>query len=410
MIVSMVFEAEKISWPGWEVVDKLGEGSFGGVYEIQRTLPGGHIEKAALKKLTVPREQGEIEELYAQNIDRGSITEHFKNQMEELVREYSIMQELSGHPNIVNCQDLRYIQHGDGIGWDIYIRMELLKPLKQIRDNTYSEERVLKLGLNMCSALSHCHKRNIIHRDIKPENILVSENGVYKLGDFGIAKISEKTATGTMAGTYGYMAPEVANHQHYGASADVYSLGLVLYWMMNRRTLPFLPLPPAIPSVLQRQEAQECRLSGQVLPAPIDGSPELKKIVLKACDFSPEKRFHTIQEFGIELQECFQLEKQQDFCVVRTVNPLGKDVKDEYDCILQELGISKELISNTVQMSESDQEIHCQDDTTAYEASFETHHLNNSQRKTIFVTVILLVLIAAELFALLSIIIRLLSS
>ena len=58
---------ENIDFPGWEVVRKIGEGSFGGVYEIHRTLPGGRVEKCALKKLSVPRNDGEIQDLYSQS-------------------------------------------------------------------------------------------------------------------------------------------------------------------------------------------------------------------------------------------------------------------------------------------------------------------------------------------------------
>ena len=212
---------EGVDFPGWEVVRKIGEGSFGGVYEIHRTLPGGRVEKCALKKLTIPKDNGEIEELYSHSFGADSITAHYKNRMEELVNEYGIMQSLNNCPNTVTCYDIRYIQHDDGIGWDIYIRMELLFPLKKALGSIYSEDTVRSLGIQMCSALIACHHGNIIHRDIKPENIMVSDQDVFKLGDFGIAKISEKTASGTLTGSYGYMAPEVANRQHYGAGADI---------------------------------------------------------------------------------------------------------------------------------------------------------------------------------------------
>ena len=297
-------QSEEFIFPGWEVTRKLGEGSFGGVYEIRRTLPGGRVEKCALKRLTVPRDSEEIRELYAQSFSKDSITAHYKGRMEELVNEYGIMQSLSGCPNIVNCHDIQYVQHDDGIGWDIYIRMELLYPLKKVLGSSYSEDMVCNLGIQLCNALTACHGENIIHRDIKPENILVSGKGAFKRGDFGIAKVSEKTGTGTMTGTYGYMAPEVANHQHYGASVDIYSLGMVLYWMMNRRTLPFLPLPPSIPTGAQRQQAQDRRLSGEPLPPPADGSEALKKIVLKACAFAPAERYRSAEEMQAALQSC----------------------------------------------------------------------------------------------------------
>ena len=297
---------ENIHFPGWEVVRKIGEGSFGGVYEIHRTLPDGRIEKAALKRLTVPKDNSEIRELYSQSFSKENITAHYKDQMRELVNEYTLTQELNGCRNVVACHDVQCVQHTDGIGWDIYIRMELLKPLKHVLSADYQEMAVLKLGLSLCNALLACQEHHIVHRDIKPENILVSDRGEFKLGDFGIAKVSEKTATGTMTGTMGYMAPEVANRWHYGAQADIYSLGMVLYWMMNRRTLPLLPFPPAIPTAAQRQEAANRRFAGESFPPPINGSRELKAVVMKACAFSTDKRYQTVRELRQDLYACYQ--------------------------------------------------------------------------------------------------------
>ena len=295
-----------VRFPGWEVIRKLGEGSFGGVYEIHRTLPDGRVEKAALKKLTVPKDNSEIRELYSQSFSKENITAHYKDQMRELVNEYTLTQELNGCRNVVFCHDVQCVQHADGIGWDIYIRMELLKPLKLVLSADYQEMAVLKLGLSLCNALLACQEHHIVHRDIKPENILVSDRGEFKLGDFGIAKVSEKTATGTMTGTMGYMAPEVANRWHYGAQADIYSLGMVLYWMMNRRTLPFLPFPPTIPTAAQRQEAANRRFAGESFPPPINGSRELKAVVMKACAFSTDKRYQTVRELRRDLYACYQ--------------------------------------------------------------------------------------------------------
>ena len=240
-------------WPGWTLVRKLGQGSYGGVFEIQRELPGGNLERSAFKKISIPRSQDEADLLLAKSISEQSITAHYQKQMEKLVQEYVMMRQLDTCPNIVTCQDLSYVPNG--YGWDIYFRMELLHPLKQVIQNSYAETDVIQLGIDICSALIACESVKIIHRDIKPDNIMVSSDGTFKLGDFGIAKTSEKTQTGTMAGTYNYMAPEVANRKRYGLAADIYSLGMVLYWMMNNKTMPFLPLPPQIPSASQKQQA-----------------------------------------------------------------------------------------------------------------------------------------------------------
>ena len=295
--------SERELYPGWETVRKIGNGSFGAVYEIARTLPNGKTEKAALKVISIPQNEGDVEELYSNGYDDASITAHFKSYLADIVNEYSLMSEIKGHTNVVYCDDIRYIQHDDGFGWDIFIKMELLTSLIRVRDSGPIKGTVRKLASDICSALVLCREKNIVHRDIKPQNIFVSEHGDYKLGDFGIAKTVEKTTGGTKIGTYGYMAPEVYNNQPYGAAADIYSLGLVMYWMLNEHRLPFLPMPPKVPTSAENEQARLRRFRGEAIPAPKNGSEELKRIVLKACAYDPKERYHTAGEMLAELNK-----------------------------------------------------------------------------------------------------------
>ena len=287
-------------WPGWNTVRLIGRGSFGSVYEIERDV-FDHIEKAALKVITIPPSNSDIEELYSDGYDTQSITLRFESYLKDVVKEYSLMSGLKGHTNIVYCDDLRYIQHDDGIGWDVYIKMELLTPMTKLLGKEISEKMVLKLALDVCDALILCKKNNIVHRDIKPQNIFVSNDGDFKLGDFGIAKVAERTTSGTKTGTYKYMAPEVYNNQPYGSAADIYSLGMVLYWLLNERRTPFLPLPPVIPSASEETEAINRRLRGELLPPPTHGSGALQRIVLKACAFDPASRYSSGAEMRRDL-------------------------------------------------------------------------------------------------------------
>lgn len=290
-------------WPGWVAEKTLGRGSYGSVYQIERTIPGRtQKEQAALKVMSIPQSQEDIQELTSQGYDRESITKYYKEQLDELIREYAIMLELKGHTNIVYCDELKWTPHDDGIGWNVYIKMELLRPLKSVLGNSYNEHNVIQLGKDIARALIRCKEKNIIHRDIKPQNILVSSKGDYKLGDFGVAKVSEKTAAGTIAGTYEYMAPEVFRGEKYNSTADIYSLGIVMYWMMNNKRTPFLPQPPDIPSSSDTETARTKRFSGVTIPEPFHGSSSLKEIVLKACAFSPQNRYQSPQELLEDLE------------------------------------------------------------------------------------------------------------
>ena len=282
-------------WPGWETVRLIGRGSFGSVYEIEREMLG-EKEKAALKVISIPQNSSDIEELYGEGYDDESITSTFQEHLKSIIAEYALMRKLNGNSNVVNCDDVQYVQHDDGFGWDIFIKMELLTPLTKAIGKDVSDEQVIRIGMDICKALILCRKHNIIHRDIKPANIFVSDNGDYKLGDFGIAKTIEKTSGGTKIGTYKYMAPEVYNNQPYNQRADIYSLGLVLYWLLNERRSPFMPLPPASAGASLEEEARARRFSGESIPVPAHGSRELKRIVLKACAFDPADRWQIAED------------------------------------------------------------------------------------------------------------------
>ncbi len=295
-------EQIKVPWNGWEITKTLGTGSFGSVYEIKRDVLGT-VTKAAMKVISVPRDTSDLNDLISIGYDKESINSRFLDELKGIANEYNMMNQLKGNANIIYCEDLFYEEKPDGFGYDLYIRMELLEPIIKALPNPVTEAQVIKLGLDMCNALSACRKHKIIHRDIKPSNILLSSGGDFKLGDFGVSKTSERTAGGTKTGTYGFMAPEVYNNKPYNASVDIYSLGMVLYWMLNRRCGPFLPLPPTIPMAKQIDEAKQRRFSGEAIPEPVDGSSEIKAIVLKACAFDPNDRFLSPEEFAAELEK-----------------------------------------------------------------------------------------------------------
>ena len=279
---------------GWETVRLIGRGSFGAVYEIRKTVLGD-TERCALKHLSIPRDESEILELRLEGQDGESITRTFTSQARSIVSEYRLMMQLNNCPNVVSSYDVEAVQKDGGYGWDILIRMELLTPLKKylVQQQDYPETETLRLGREIANALVACRRQKILHRDIKPENIMVAADGTYKLGDFGIARTAEKTGSATaQIGTYAYMAPEVYNGEHYGALADQYSLGMVLYWLLNGRRAPFVTVNTAE----EKETALRRRMRGEALPAPLNGSPEFKRIVLKCCAYDPAERFQSPEE------------------------------------------------------------------------------------------------------------------
>lgn len=304
------------TWPGWENVEMIGEGSFGKVYRIRRE-EFGVASEAALKVITIPGSQADLAAAREEGMDDASVTNYFKSFVEDLAAEFALMSSLKGNSNIVSYEDHMVIPREGEVGWDILIRMELLTPLQAAAaQKPLTDRDVAVLGIDMCRALTLCRSRGIIHRDIKPENIFISRDGCYKLGDFGVARVAEKTVSAmSRKGTYSYMAPEVYKSEKYGFAADIYSLGIVLYRYLNNNRLPFLPPYPEPIQYSDRENALARRMGGEELPPPENGSTELKEAVLKACAYRAEKRYDSAESFMADLESALHMmEENQEAC------------------------------------------------------------------------------------------------
>lgn len=318
------------TWPGWISEKLLGEGSFGKVYEIRRE-EFGTTYKAALKVITIPQNPADIEASYKDGMDQESITAYYRSVVEDIVAEFALMSQLKGNSNIVSYEDHQVVPHEDGIGWDILIRMELLKPLMDVHaESPLDEKEVTKLGIDLCHALELCEKKGIIHRDIKPDNIFVSEHGDYKLGDFGIARVIEKTTLGlSKKGTYNYMAPEVYRGDAYGFSVDIYSLGIVMYRFLNGNRTPFLPPTSTAIKYSDKESALARRMQGEELPEPSTGSERLIQIIRKACAFHPEQRYQKAEDMRHDLEQLLHASNAVNMNAGEEDTSLGQSKKEK---------------------------------------------------------------------------------
>ena len=278
----------------WRIKRFIGAGSYGRVFEIERRDEFDTVYTGALKAVTIPSSQGELDEILADGMDMNGASTYFRDYVKELNREIALMSKLKGHSNIVSYEDHKMFPHEDGVGWDILIRMELLTPITSYlkQNHTFTRREVIQLGMDLCKALEICQRYNIIHRDIKPANIFISETEDFKLGDFGVARIaSASTGASTRAGTVNYMAPEVFRGEKYTSNVDIYSLGLVMYQLLNNNRMPLYPPYPQPITPSSRERAQAQRLSGAALPPPANAEGRLAEIVLKACAPDPAQRY-----------------------------------------------------------------------------------------------------------------------
>jgi len=251
-----------LDYQNWKPVRTLGTDSYGTVYEIARDDGFGMVDHAALKVLSIPAAPEDFDALVAEGRTPEEVTALLHRQAETIARQLMAVDAISDEPNLLRCEDHVIREHPDGRGWDIYVRTELLPSLPDyLRNHPHGEADIIRLGAGLCSALETCHRRGIVHGDIKPRNVFVgggnfNEQVTYKLGDFGMAQFS------AVDNTNDFMAPEVLCGAEVSPESDLYSVGMVLYWALNERRIPFVPLPPTAVEASDLAIAREQRLRG----------------------------------------------------------------------------------------------------------------------------------------------------
>ena len=288
----------------WHVVRLIGSGGGGEVYEIERS-EFGTVYKEALKVISIPKERSDVKNIMSGGLDYQDTLEYFEGMLNDMIKEFSLMRSVRGNTNIVDYIDHEVIRRKEEIGWDILIRMELLTPLSDhLISNPMGEQDVIKLGIDICKALVVCEKNNIIHRDIKMGNVFITKDGDYKLGDFGIARTMDRASQATTrVCTPQYAAPEVIQGKEYSSNVDTYSLGILMYRILNNNRMPFMPLPPNSILFGDVEKAVKRRVSGEIIPVICGVSDEMNRILLKATSFNPSDRYINAGEFKRDLDE-----------------------------------------------------------------------------------------------------------
>ncbi len=286
-------------WGGWYLSHRLFSGANSSVFLLRRDRQGQPLY-SAMKVVELPlRDDSDVEQ-----------------RLSEALAEIRCMEKLSDCPWIVSLNDDMVLSDGEG-GYDVCMRMEYLRCLETMmreEELPWQQEmaaqrdaQIVRLAEDLCRALSCAHQQGILHRDIKPANIYKSDKNIWKLGDFSASRtLRFGSFPATVTGTTAYMAPEIGKGEAWGSWSDIYGLGIVLYQLLNDG---FLPLTDETSTYGQREQAIVRRWSGEVLPPPAGGSPQLQAIVVKACHRQPQKRYADAEEMLEALQ---QLSKAPD--------------------------------------------------------------------------------------------------
>ncbi len=295
------------------IISKIGSGGMGEVYLSEDTKLDRQV---ALKIL--PSE-------FAEDSDR----------MTRFVREAKSASALN-HPNIITIHE---IGETDGMHFiaSEYIEGQTLHTLLQQR--SLDLKTTLDIAIQVASALNAAHKAGIIHRDIKPENVMLRPDGLVKILDFGIAKLSarktdtfdeeaatalkqQSTSPGVIIGTANYMSPEQARGKEVSAQSDIFSFGIVLYEMVTgRRAFRGENALDVIGAILHKEPTPLRQLSADV-------PNEIERIITKTLRKDPEARYQTAGDLLTDLKDAKQeLEFKQK--LERSITPDSQEPKTQ---------------------------------------------------------------------------------
>jgi len=271
----------------YKIIRKVGEGGMGEVYLAEDT----HLKRPVAIKLI------------ATDVIRDS------DQLRRFIREARVASALN-HPNIITVYEIERTGDVHFISTE-FVTGETLR--RHVSREPFEIRDALDIAIDIASALVVAHDADIVHRDIKPENIMLREDGILKVLDFGLAKVnndrsqvadpnedtwhSVRTERGFVMGTAGYMSPEQARGEAVDARTDIWSLGVVVYEMIAGEP-PFAGATPVdVVAAILKDEPRPIKL---VFP---NSSGKLQRIVTRSLSKSPAERYQTMQDMLLDLKD-----------------------------------------------------------------------------------------------------------
>lgn len=276
---------------------------IGGRYEIVKSIGEGGMANVYLANDKI------LDRKVAIKVLRGDLANDEKF-IRRFQREAQSVANLS-HPNIVEVYD---VEEEEGQHYIVmeYIEGKTLKQLLQKRGSLTLSE-VIDIMLQLTDGLAHAHDAYIIHRDIKPQNIMIQDDGLVKITDFGIAmalNATQLTQTNSVMGSVHYLPPEQANGKSSTIKSDIYSLGILMYELITG-SVPFKG-DNAVEIALKhlKEKIPSIRRQNPTIPQSVEN------IVFRATAKNPKNRYDSVKDMNKDLKECLNEDKKNEKKIV----------------------------------------------------------------------------------------------
>jgi len=260
----------------YKYIDRIGRGAFGTVLLMEDTV----VDERLILKFLNP------------NVSQD------EEVMKRFVHELRYSRKIT-HKNVIRIYDFLYIQGNYAISMEYFPSHTLGSEV--VNDKPMDLKRAVGFGIDICTGMTVAHQVGIVHRDLKPANVLINQDGLLKIVDFGVAAAQREgdtqlTKTGYVIGSPKYMAPEQILGKKVDERADIYAVGVILYEMVTG-------VPPYSRgdhmSVMYQHVQGKARPAQEVNPHLPPGLPEL---VMRAMAVDKNKRFQTMEELRLALE------------------------------------------------------------------------------------------------------------
>jgi len=331
-------------WDNWHIIEKIGEGPNGEVYKASKML-NNQTFFCAIKYLSLPKKDEDVDTLLKKGIikNKNEINNYYLKILQVLKNNILSLKNIPGNNYVLKYYDFYQEPKASGIGYDVYIRMELAsESVGDINRKKITAKEVAQIGIDVCNGFDHLKRCGIVYKNIKPTNIFIGGDGHYKLGDFGIPH-----NLNYYDDMNNYVSPEAYNNKNLVSSSDTYSLGLIMYQLLNKNRLPFVNL------FVKNKAAVEARMEGLEIPNLKRRNQELMQIIIKACSKDAANRYketYLMRDALQKLLDSGSLNNENDLSGNNQQN-LGKTISiyDNQNIVPLNLPINKNSATQTKQ-------------------------------------------------------------